>query len=986
MKHCRKLKSLLALTLFLSVSGNLSAVDPGQVSYQKQVRGILSNHCYQCHGPDAETREAKLRLDIEEETIVELGGKAVSRNEPDSSELIARILTDDTDDVMPPPEINKPLSAAQKNILRDWVAQGASWDDHWAYLPLDRSTVPSGHRKALQPIDRFIGERLEREGVSPSPEADPITLVRRLYFDLTGLPPLPEDVAQYLSDPSANAYVNLVERLLASDHHGERMAMYWFDLVRFGSTSGIHADNPWHVNPYRNWVINALNENMPFDQFTREQLAGDLLPDVDTDTKIAATYNRLNLSTREGGSQAKEFVAKYMADRIRNASSVWMASTMGCAECHDHKFDPISTKEFYEFGAFFSDIDQVGVYGGDFPPYLKLPTQQQSVELEVFNAGIERLESRVVAKTTELAEAQIAWEAEVLRQLKASPEMSDWRSVGPFEAANLDAAFEGKFGPETNTDIDATYGEENLKWVAQPKWANGEIHNLTGKNSATYLYREIASPAEQELTLWFGSDDGLIVWLNGEEKLSKKVTRGVAKDQDKITVTMTEGINQVLVKVSNASGGYAFYFRANASPALDKILKMVKTPVAERNEEQLKELDAHFRSVTPLLKAERDKLVELKKQSKELNESLDKTLATVSVKPAMTRVLPRGNWMDDSGEIVQPGVPAAMATPFEPTGDRGTRLDLANWLVDPENPLTARVFVNRMWMLFYGEGLSKSVDDFGAQGESPSHPELLDWLAAEFVDSGWDIRYVVRLLVNSDTYKQSSNPRPKLQERDPFNRLFARQNRYRIDAEMVRDMALHTSGLLNTQVGGIEVAHPYQPAGYYRHLNFPKREYKSDENANQYRRGVYMHWQRQYLHPALKAFDAPTREECVAKRPRSNTPLAALVQMNDPTVIEASRALAERALMVNQSGADDARLFWCFNRVLSRDPNTEELAVLNGLLAQQREEFASDAERAKQFLKIGLEKPDEALEAKELAAWAMVARTLLNTHEAILRN
>lgn len=976
--------TILFIACFIGMALRLSAAGSDSVSYQKQVRRILSNHCYQCHGPDAETREAKLRLDLEQGAIVELGGAAISRDEPDESELLARIEASDPDDVMPPPEINKPLTADQKAILKRWIQEGANWNDHWAYSPATRPVPPRKAGRSVHPIDQFIRARLTEEGVEPSAEADAVTLVRRLHFDLIGMPPLRAEVDAYLNDESSVAYENMVDRLLESDHFGERLAMYWFDLVRFGSTSGIHADNPWHVTPYRNWVIDALNDNLPFDQFTREQLAGDLLPDSTTDTKIAATYNRLNLSTREGGSQAKEFIAKYMADRIRNVSSVWLASTMGCAECHDHKFDPISTREFYQFGAFFSDIEQVGVYGADFPPYLKLPTDDQRVELEVLTAGIERLQSVINGDTPELLAAKASWEEELLNHAVNVPEMTAWHSIGPFGAGSFEAAFDAQFAPEKNIDLAAVIGEEQLAWREQPQWTDGEIHALQGDNSATYLFREIKSPTERELTLSFGSDDGLIVWLNGEEALRKKVNRGVAKDQDKVTVKLNAGGNRLLLKIVNGGGGSGFFFRANAAPAPENILQILKVAEADRNEKQTEELDKYFRSITPLLEAERNKLVELEKRHKELDDSLLKTLATVAVEPAMTRVLPRGNWMDDSGEVVKPGVPAAMGGTFSTNGERGTRLDLANWLVQKENPLTARVFVNRLWMLFYGEGLSKSVDDFGAQGESPSHPELLDWLATEFVDSGWDIKHMVRLMVSSDTYKQSSLPRPESQRRDPFNRLFARQNRFRVDAEMVRDVALRTSGLLNAKVGGDDAAHPYQPGGYYRHLNFPTREYKADENENQYRRGVYMHWQRQYLHPALQAFDAPTREECVAKRPRSNTPLAALVQMNDPTVIEAARALAELVLTTGHGNEQD-RLTWCFERVLSREPNAEEIAILNQLLDQQRTEFAAAPEHAGSFLDVGLKKRNADLNATELAAWTMVSRTLLNTHEAILR-
>ena len=979
-------RCLVSLVGILSLTVFVAEAAPANVDYQKDIRNILSHHCYQCHGPDENTREADLRLDQESGAILEMGGGAISRETPLESELLKRIFTDDLDDLMPPPSANKSLSQEQKARLKQWISEGANWGKHWAYEPVIKPTVPevAASSQRQQPIDQFIGRKLQNAEIPPSPKADRRTLVRRLYFDLIGLPPLPEDIQRFENDSSPLAYQRLIEELLHSQHYGEKMAMYWFDLVRFGNSCGIHADNEWHVNPYRNWVIRAFNDNMPFDQFTREQLAGDLLTYADRDTKIAATYNRLNLSTREGGSQAKEFIAKYMADRVRNVSGVWLASTFGCAECHDHKFDPLTTKEFYQFGSFFADIDQVGVYGGDFPPYLKLPKPDEQARLDDLSSGIERVKAKINANTDQFQKAFATWKEETEFKMTHAPSFGPWHSVGPFGADDFDAAHDNAFGPESDWSLEKTYGEAGLTWTQQPDWKDEETQPLKGENSATYLYRSIESKSSQEVTLYFGSDDGIVVWLNGEEQLNKKVLRGVKKDEEKITFEINQGTNDLLVKISNGGGGYGFIFRSDTKPAPDKILDILTAAEDERDEDQEQELRQYFRKTTPLLENERQELADLEKQKKALDATIEKTLATVSVEPAMTRVLPRGNWMDDSGEIVSPAVPSFLGGRFEPDAKRADRLDLAHWLVDRENPLTARVMVNRLWMLFFGEGLAKSVDDFGAQGSAPSHPELLDWLATQFIESGWDIKHVIRLIVSSETYQQSSARREELEEGDPFNRFLARQNRYRLDAEIVRDMVLHTAGLLNTKVGGYESSKPYQPAGYYRHLNFPKRQYVSDENPNQYRRGVYMHWQRQYLHPALKAFDAPTREECTAKRPRSNTPLAALVQMNDPTISEASRVLAEQILW-GRSKTDQDRIKWLFERVLSRPPSKEEANVLEELINEQTANFEADHDGAKAFLSIGLSQPVAPPSPARLAAWTMACRTLLNTHEAILR-
>ncbi len=957
-----------------------------QVSYSHDIRMILSDHCYQCHGPDGKARKADLRLDQEQGTIIEMGGLAISRRDPSKSEFLHRIHSTDPEQQMPPAEVNKPLSDAQRDLLNQWVMEGAPWSEHWAYTPLKTPPIPSWRSGNLppHPVDRFIQSRLHEKSITPSPKAHPVSLLRRLHLDLTGLVPLAEDAERFLANPSRENYTREVEALLASPRYVERMAAYWFDLVRFGSTTGVHADNTWHVNPYRNWVIEAFNQNMPFDHFTREQLAGDLLPGATRKQRIAATYNRLNLSTREGGSQAKEFLAKYMADRVRNAGSVWLATTLGCAECHDHKFDPLSMKDFYSMGAFFADIDQVGVYGADFPPYLPLPSATQRAERTRLERELKTLKTLLDTQTPTLESAMQKWESQISDLVQNSPTLSEWHALGPFKAKDFKTAFETDFGPETHLNLEQAYGEEGLRWEPHPEWTDGKVHPLQGDNAATYLFRNLTSKMDREWTLWFGSDDGISAWLNGERILHQQVTRGVAPDQETISVQLKQGENQLLMKISNGGGGYGFFFRSSHASVPEEILTLLKKPIEERNAETQNSIKQHFRSVTPLLKEARDKHAVLVKSSSQLQDDVVKVLATVAVPPPITRILPRGNWMDESGAIVTPNVPSAMGGTFRKKQVTGTRLDLANWLVDPSNPLTARVFMNRLWMLLFGQGLSHSMDDFGAQGISPSHPDLLDWLAVEWMASGWDIKHMVRLIVLSDTYRQSSRPRPTLISTDPFNRLVARQNRQRMDAEMIRDMALHTSGLLNRQVGGDASARPYQPPGYYRHLNFPKRSYEHDQHAGQFRRAVYMHWQRQYLHPALKVFDAPSREECVAKRPRSNTPLAALVMMNDPSVLEAARFLAERALTEGPK-ENAARVDWCFRQVLSRSPVEAELRVILKLQEQQQTLFESNPDGIKDFLEIGITPRHPHLASMEVATWTMVTRAIMNLHEAILR-
>jgi hypothetical protein len=759
--------------------------NPPALDFNRDVRPILSDKCIACHGPDEKHRKAKLRLDDEK---VAVARGAIVPGQPDDSEIILRILSDDEESRMPPAKSGKKLTPDEIVLLKRWIAEGAKYAPHWAYVPPRRHPVPVAKFKTSNYIDSFLFFRLEREGLNPAPEANPITLVRRLYFDLLGLPPTPSQAESFAANPSAEAYEKLVDQLLASPHYGERMAMYWLDLVRYADTVGYHGDQDHQASPYRDYVIDAFNDNMRFDQFTREQLAGDLLPKPTTDQLIATCYNRMLQTSHEGGVQAKEYLAIYAADRVRNVSAVWMGATMGCAQCHDHKYDPYSTRDFYSLAAFFADIDEDRhLKGGnlDTVPTKRLP------EIRVFT---------------------------------------------PKERAHI-----------------------------------AELNHLISE----------LNPYSVDVQEQF-------------------VLKGLLEQRERL------------------------------------------------------------------------------RRSKRL------VMVTQATAPRTMRILPRGNWLDDSGPEVTPAVPAFL--PAIDRSGRATRLDLANWLVDPERgvgKLTARVFVNRLMYLFFGDGLSKSLEDFGGQGEPPMHPELLDHLAMEFVESGWNVKHVVKLIVMSRAYRQSSLASAELRERDPENRLLARQGRWRLPAESIRDNALAVSGLLVSDVGGA-TAKPYQPPKYYRHLNFPPREYAPSTDSKQWRRGVYVHWQRQFLHPMLKAFDASSREECCAQRPRSNTPLAALVLLNDPTFVEAARELGRRTLA--ESGpTDEDRIKYAFRLATSRTPDDLEIATLNQLLAKNRAEYRSNDQAANNVTRIGLKKPSGQDEVVELAAWTAVGRALLNLSETNTR-
>lgn len=763
-----------------------------RVEFNRDIRPILAENCYTCHGPDRNQRKADLRLDTPEDLARVAGNiEAVRAGRIEESELLRRLLAENPEERMPPPESEKQLTPAQIELVRRWIEQGAAWQGHWAYLPIVRPEPPAVADPSLvyNPIDAFVLAALRKQGLSPAPEADRATLARRASLDLRGLPPEPEELDAFLQDSSADAYEKYIDRLLASPHYGERMAMFWLDLVRYADSVGFHGDQPINMFAYRDYVIDAFNQNMPFDQFTLEQLAGDLLPNATTTQKIASSFNRLNMMSAEGGGQDKEYLAKYAADRVRATSGAWMGATFGCAECHDHKYDPYTMRDFYRFEAFFADITENGIYhgannNGQWGPMMPTPTREQAAEQARLDAEIAALQS----------------------QLEAAPQ-----------------------------------DPESL----------------------------------------------------------------------------------------------------------------------------------------------RTRLAELEKARAALAAQIVQMPATVAREPRPIRILPRGNWMDDSGELVLPGVPAFLQFEPEPP-QRQTRIDLARWLTSPRNPLTARVFVNRLWKICFGAGLSRRVDDLGTQGDWPSHPELLDWLASEFIESGWNVKHVLRLMVTSRTYRQSSLVSREVRERDPYNRWLARQGRFRVEAEVVRDIALAASGLLVRKVGGPSVK-PYQPPGYWAYLNFPPREWQNSSGPDLYRRGLYTHWQRQYLHPALLAFDAPSREECTAERVRSNTPLQALVLLNDTEFVEAARALAAR-VMRDAGPEAQKRIELAYRLVLSRPPRSEEVQILADLAARHLEEYRQDPAAATALLSVGAHPAPSGIDPCELAAWTSVARVLLNLHETITRS
>ncbi len=818
---------------------------PARIEFNRDVRPILADNCFLCHGPDQNRRKADLRLDIRDDA---LKAEAFVPGKPSESELVARVESADPAEIMPPPRSNKKLDARQKEILRRWVGQGAQYQRHWSYEKPVKAEIPAGQNA----IDVLVGRRLDALGMKPAPEADRRTLIRRLSFDLIGLPPTPEEVSAFVADTAPGAYERLVDRLLANPHYGERMALGWLDVVRFADTIGYHSDNPRNIWPYRDWVIRSFNDNKPFDRFTVEQIAGDLMPGATTETRVGSAFNRLLLTTEEGGAQPRDYESRMLTDRVRAIGAAWLGQTTGCAQCHDHKFDPFTMRDFYSLGAFFADIQEPII--GRREDGMIVASAEEEKTLARLDAAVAEARKRLDAVARELDAAQTQWEADVARYAITLPEL--------------------------------------------------------GRDSK-------ASPAE----------------------------KGTATAVQ-AALTKTAGV---------------------------------------RNRREREVIRSYFRDrITPLYPAERAAYAQAEQARREFAERLPRCLVSVHTEhPRTVRILPRGNWMNETGEIVKPALPHYLSQP-EHSGRALTRLDLALWLVSRDNPLTARTVMNRLWKQFFGQGLSRQLDDLGAQGEPPANPALLDWLACEFMDSGWNGKHMVRILVTSNTYRQSSTATPEVLAADPLNRELARQNAYRIDAELVRDNALAIAGLLVTKIGGPSVK-PYQPEGYWENLNFPPRHYVADTGDAEHRRGLYTWWQRTFLHPSLLAFDAPSREECTAERTRSNIPQQALVLLNDPTYVEAARAFAARILR-ECAGRPEDRLTRAWQLALQRTPRPPELATVTKLLAQHLKDYRAHPDAARALISIGVAPAPAGIDPAELAAWTHVARVLLNLHETITRS
>lgn len=1032
---------LFCLLTGLGAAGLRGADREETVGFNRDIRPIMSDTCFHCHGFDAKSRKGGLRLDIRDEALKagKSGAIAIVPGKPEESEVIKRIFTTDEDDIMPNKESHKTLTARQKELFKRWVAQGAPYEPHWAYMPLKAPAVPAMPAGGRNPIDAFIGAKLAEKKITPSAEAPREKLLRRVSLDLIGLPPTPAETAAFLADTSADAYEKQVDRLLASPHFGERMAVWWLDVARFADTVGFHGDQNQRIFPYRDYVINAFNRNKPFDQFTREQLAGDLLPNPTEEQLVASGYNRLNMMTREGGAQPKEYIAKYGAERVRSVSNAWLGSTFGCAECHDHKFDPIKTADFYSLQAFFADVKQWGVYAdygytpepelkgvnndSPFPPEIKTNSPYLAKRAREARAELNALYGKITQSIAETPARQAEftqWRTELRAFLDLNP--SGW--VSPAANAFLKkAASAKKPAAMRNTDAVAAKPAPAPVPVAfaagqaielKQAVAKGDDFVITlfpGISRVASIRLSIAKGAlKPDTTVNFSASFAVSDAKGKERKLAVHLADATQRQPRYSSTVEATDINGgwtlkmpdadvravwVLESPAEIKEGDKLVVRLDASAPL--AFKLAVSPLSHHDplqvasEAQLKALKQDAPDATSVAafvharQAPHDEVAAARAIAARIRACRDGetwSMITQAVAPITVRVLPRGNWQDQSGAVVLPTTPSFLPGLRQSTAEkRLTRLDLADWICSQDNPITARTVMNRLWQQFHGTGLSSALDDLGSQGEPPSHPELLDWLALEFRDKGWDLKRMVRLMVTSRTYRQSSSLRPELREIDPNNRLLASQNPRRLEAEFVRDNALFIAGLLNAEdIGGPSVK-PYQPDGYYEPIQFPNRVYVASADAEQWRRGLYMHWQRTFLHPMLVNFDAPARDECTALRNYSNTPQQALTLLNDPTFVEAARVMAARL----GRGDDAALLDRAFCLALGRGAKPAEKSSLLKLLAEQTAYYQANPGDADKLLRVGLSPVGSDRPAPELAAWTNVCRVILNSHEVITR-
>ena len=1169
--------------------------NPPIVRFGRDIRPLLADRCFKCHGSDKAAREADLRLDDRDSaTTPRKDGTPIVAGRPDQSELWKRICSDDPDYQMPPPQSHKSrLGADERDRIRRWIEQGAVYEPHWAFVAPKRPTLPEVRdaKWGRNEVDRFILAELEHQGLAPSPEADKPTLFRRLLLDLTGLPPTPEETDAFLADASPDAFERWVDRIFHEEpyksRYAERMAAPWLDQARYADTCGIHTDAGRQIWPWRDWVLDAYKENKRFDAFLTEQMAGDLLPSSTMAQKVATGFLRNHVTSDEGGAIAEEYLVEYAVERVATTGSVFLGLTLGCARCHDHKFDPVPQEEFYKLFAFFDSIEEPGLYSQlpnpnrAFEPFIQVPTPAQVDQRERLRAALTKAQTELDAPLPQeesqrkeffanaLAGGGLEWVApELVRAeakggaaLTAQPDrsilatganpptdehnyvfrtdandlrmlsiealtdptlhesrvgrafngnavltgveveavsardpsvkakiplmwawadheqlngdfravnvldagdrlgwavqgydraggrgllvlaekpfgfaggtelhvklqynsvysehtlgrvrigaakiaeaglarapvaQSDWYLVGPFPMPDKDAAFATAVGPESDGAIDLkkNFGAGNQYWQHQENLADGVVHRLPDGINVTYLGRRVFAPTARKMTLSLGSDDGIRVFVNAKETFSKKIDRPPAPDQDRTEVELRAGMNTIVFKIVNTGGPGGFYYKwlpPDEELSGDLVGALLPNPnnLPDIGERVARAWRMRF---SPEYRARTAEIAKLQKEIDTLEGEIPLTMVMKELAaPRETFVLTRGQYdLPDKKRPVTRAVPGALgaldgAAPPD-------RLALARWLVSAENPLVARVAVNRLFELVFGAGIVRTTEDFGHQGEWPSHPELLDWLAVEFREGGWDVQAILRKLVTSAAYRQSSRLREDAAERDPDNRWLSYFPRKRLGAEQIRDLALWVSGLLVEKLGGPSVK-PYQPAGLWEEVAMPAsntRIFQRDAGAALYRRSLYTYWKRASPPPSLMTLDAPTREVCTIRRSSTNTPLQALVLWNDEQFVEAARALAQRALGEPSEGASDAgRIVGMFRRCAGRAPESAELAALTESLATFRARFAAAPEDAKKLIAVGESKAPMALAPPELAAWTLLASSLFSLDATLCKD
>lgn len=951
-----------AAALLLVVVGSGLAHTAETVEFNRDIRPILADKCFHCHGPDAASRKADLRLDQEmaARTVISPGDVA-------ASELIARVTHADAAQRMPPSESEPGLQKDEIALLTRWVEQGAKWEQHWAFVPPSTPGLPQVKAQSWvkNSIDRFVLAKLEAAGLQPSPRATKSALIRRVTFDLTGLPPTSAEINAYMEDASPQAFERVVDRLLRSRHYGERMASVWLDAARYADSHGYSLDRRRVMWPWRDWVIAAYNQNMAFDQFAIEQIAGDLLPEATISQQVATGFNRNHPIQSEGGVINEEYRVETVVDRVETTGAVFLGLTLGCGRCHDHKYEPISQREFYEFYAFFNNVPETAHVGNRDneadKPLVTAPSVLHDLQLQQLEALISKAAADVQAEQTgtPLKPVEVVWIDDALPE-RAKP---FGNGGGPqeflFVSGDDHPVHNGKRSSQRTSVGRGQHGFQD----AMP------LEIGAGAKLFTHVYLDPQNPPKQIMLQWHGPGgwEHRAYW--GENQIPWGVDQSASRRPmgplPKVGqwVRLEVDADAVGLKPGTKIDGWAFtQFDGSVHWDTAGVMTVPQSPAVRR-------LSA--------LEVEREMLLKQK--------------PTVMVMAEMnprrkTFVLTRGQYDRPSKVEVTPEIPQVLGKLSRPTPDGiNDRLTLARWLVSPENPLTARVTVNRFWQMFFGVGLVETPEDFGAQGAQPSHPQLLDWLATEFVKTGWDVKAMQKQIVMSATYQQSSKMTPQGLERDPKNRLLARGARFRLSAEMIRDNALAISGLLVDRIGGPSVR-PYQPVGLWDDVvygNVPR--FQQDHGDKLYRRSLYTYWKRSVPPPNLQMLDAPSREACVLQRSRTNTPLAALVLMNDPTFVEAARKLAERSLTIAGS-EDDARLAFMFRQATSRLPTTAELSLMEETLQRTRQRYREDPGTARKLMQVGESSFDQQLDLVEGAAFAAVANALLSLDETITKN